>query len=210
MPDLLDIFLIFLAFAFVHSITVSRWFKDRCKEQFGETFLRVWYRFLYTCISIATVAAAFALIRKVPDQVLWQGPAWFRWAVHAVQFAAVLFGVRAFEHSDAAEFLGVGQVWRYLLHGEVSGDAEGLSERGLVTTGVYGIVRHPMYLAGIVIFTFEPNITRNGMLITVLADLYFLFGALIEDRRFAAVYGEEYRHYRERVPLLLPVIRKRT
>jgi protein-S-isoprenylcysteine O-methyltransferase Ste14 len=105
--------------------------------------------------------------------------------------------------------MGFKQVWRYLTRGEVAGGMEGLTDKKLVTTGVYGIVRHPMYLAGIIIFTFNPNITINNLLITVLADLYFLFGVLIEERRFLKIFGEEYRTYMQHVPRLMPSLKKR-
>ncbi len=63
-----------------------------------------------------------------------------------------------------------------------------------------------MYLAGLIIFTFNPIITVNGLTVTVLADLYFLFGVFIEERRFLTVFGDEYRRYMERVPRLMPRI----
>jgi len=198
------IFLIFLSFAFIHSITVSQWFKQLIERLLGATFMRVWYRFLYNAVSGITAAFAFFLMYQVPDKIIWVGPLWFRWSLHAVQLGGLVFGVRAFEHLDTAEFMGFRQVWRYLTKGEVAGNIEGLTERELVTTGVYGIVRHPLYLAGIIIFTFEPTITVNGLTVTVLADLYFLFGSFIEERRFKRTLGDQYRDYRERVPMLLP------
>jgi protein-S-isoprenylcysteine O-methyltransferase Ste14 len=64
-----------------------------------------------------------------------------------------------------------------------------------------------MYLAGIVIFTFNPDITVNGLTITALADLYFLFGVFIEERRFLKTFGSRYREYMKQVPRLMPRLR---
>jgi protein-S-isoprenylcysteine O-methyltransferase Ste14 len=100
--------------------------------------------------------------------------------------------------------MGVRQVWRWLVRREVAGNVEGLTQKELVTTGVYGIVRHPMYLAGILVFTLNPHITVNSLTITVLADLYFLFGMFIEERRFIRIFGDQYREYMKRVPRLIP------
>ena len=198
------IILIFLSFALIHSITVSQRFKQICMRIFGETFMRVWYRFIYNVVSGITVALAFTLIYQIPDRIIWIGPLWFRWCMHIIQLGGLVFGARAFEHLDAAEFLGFKQVLRYVTRHETAGNIEGLSQRELVTTGVYGIVRHPMYFAGIVIFTFEPNITVNGLVITILADLYFIFGSFIEERRFVDTFGERYKEYQEKVPRLIP------
>ncbi len=208
---MLEIVLLFFAFALVHSITVAHWFKSLCIRAFGETFLRVWYRFLYTVISALTAAAAIVLIREVPDRVLWVAPLWFRWCMRIVQLTGLTFGMLAFERLNAWEFLGLRQVWRYIAKREVAGTIEGLTQRDLVTTGVYGIVRHPLYLAGIVLFTFSPDVTANGLTVTVLADLYFLFGMFIEERRFMRIFGEPYREYAKRVPMMVPrIIRKKS
>jgi protein-S-isoprenylcysteine O-methyltransferase Ste14 len=158
-------------------------------------------------VSFITGAIAIYLIWQVPDRALWEGPLWFRWILHLIQLAGLAFGALAFEYLDTGEFMGFKQVWRYLTRREVAGNIEGLTQKELVTTGVYGIVRHPMYLAGIIIFTFNPNITVNGITITVLADLYFLFGMFIEERRFLRIFGDQYREYMRRVPRLIPKLR---
>lgn len=198
------ILLIFLAFALIHSITVASWFKDLCRRAFGDTFMRVWYRFLYTTMSGITVAIAVYFIKQVPDQVLWYPPVWLRWLLHGVQVSGFLFGIQAFQYLDTWEFMGFRQVWRYVTKGDIAGNSEGLTERELVTTGVYGIVRHPLYVAGLLIFTFSPQITVNGLTITVLADLYFIFGMFIEERRFVKMFGDQYREYMKKVPRMVP------
>ena len=201
---MMHIILIFLLFALIHSITVSSWFKQACLNAFGEAWMRVWYRFLYNTVSLVTALAAIYLISQVPDREIWTAPLWLHWAMRGIQFAGLAFGALSFEHMDTSEFMGFRQVWRYLIHGETAGNIEGLRSKELVRTGVYGIVRHPMYLAGLVIFTFNPIITVNGLTVTVLADLYFLFGVCIEERRFLKIFGDEYREYRRQVPRLIP------
>ena len=207
---MIHILLIFLAFALIHSITVSHWFKDLCRKVLGETFMRVWYRFLYTGVSGITAAIALYLIAQTPDRIIWDPPAWLRWLLHGVQLAGVLFGAQAFQYLDKWEFMGFRQVWRHVTKGEAAGNLEGMTDRELVTTGVYGIVRHPLYVAGIIIFTFSPVITVNGLTVTVLADLYFLFGMFIEERRFLRVYGDRYREYMKNVPRMVPRLSRRT
>jgi protein-S-isoprenylcysteine O-methyltransferase Ste14 len=209
MIPIILIFFIFLAFALIHSITVTMWFKDLCRRAFGETFMRVWYRFLYTSISAITTFAAVYFINQVPDRVLWQGPPLSRLIMHAIQLAGVVFGMQAFQHLDKWEFLGFRQVWRYLARNESAGNLEGLTQKELVTSGVYGIVRHPLYVAGIIIFSFSPHITVNGLTITVLADLYFLFGMFIEERRFVRIFGDQYREYMMKVPRMVPLLMPR-
>ena len=67
---MLLIALIFLAFALIHSMTVTFWFKRFCERLLGPVFMRVWYRFLYNLVSVVTFAIALKLMRQVPDQHL--------------------------------------------------------------------------------------------------------------------------------------------
>jgi protein-S-isoprenylcysteine O-methyltransferase Ste14 len=206
---MVQVILIFLVFAVIHSITVTRWFKHLCNKLFGDLFMRVWYRALYNAVSFFTVLIGLHFIAQVPDHRLWTAPFWLRWSMRVIQLAGLAFGALAFEHLDGAEFMGFKQVWRYVARREVAGNLEGLTQKELVTSGVYSIVRHPMYLAGIVIFTFNPHITAHGLTVTILADLYFLFGAFIEERRFLRIFGDQYREYMKRVPRLIPKLRPR-
>ncbi len=199
-----QITLIFLSFALIHSITVTRRFKELCRRLCGDAFMRVWYRFLYNAVSTVTVVIAFRMMRLVPDQLLWTAPALLLWPMRAGQAAAVLFGALSFRYLDVMEFLGIRQVGRFLAKREAAGDIEGLTQGDLITKGVYGIVRHPMYLAGIAVVTLNPHMTVNGLTFTVLADLYFLFGMFIEERRFVTIFGARYREYMLQVPRMVP------
>jgi methanethiol S-methyltransferase len=201
---MIQVLLIFLIFALIHSVTVTQWFKHRCKKLLGDTFMRVWYRALYNAVSFVTLLIAIHFIAQVPDRRLWIAPFWVQWPLRLIQLAGLGFGTLAFEHLDGAEFMGFRQVWRYLSRRSVAGNIEGLTQKELVTGGAYGVVRHPLYAAGIVIVTFNPHITVNGLTITLLADLYFVFGMFIEERRFLTLFGDQYREYMKRVPRLVP------
>jgi protein-S-isoprenylcysteine O-methyltransferase Ste14 len=201
---MIHVAVIFILFAFIHSVTVSKTFKHSCQRLFGDTFMRVYYRALYNAISSVTVALAFFLMAQAPDRGIWTAPLWLKWPMHGIQIAGLVLGVSSFSYLDIGEFMGFRQLGRYVTRREVTGNIEGLTDKELVTRGVYGIVRHPMYLAGIIIVTFNPIITANGLVFTALADLYFVYGAFIEERRFLAEFGDRYRAYMRSVPRLLP------
>ncbi len=204
MREVATIVIIFGCFALIHSICVRERTKRMVSAVLGETFVKVFYRFFYTLFSIITASAAFYLINSLPDQVLFQGPQWFRWLMHAIQAGGLVFGLLTFRELDAREFMGIRQIQRFISNREVTGDTEGMTINRLVTGGTYGIVRHPLYLAGIIIFTFEPNITRNWLTVSILADLYFIYGALAEEKRLKERFGSEYEEYMKRVPRFIP------
>jgi protein-S-isoprenylcysteine O-methyltransferase Ste14 len=195
---------IFVGFAVLHSLFVTGPVKALWCRIFGERLTKAYYRLLYTLSNTALAGAAFVLLLLVPDETLYVPPLWTRIPLHAVQLAGLMMGVLAFRPFDPLEFMGVRQAWRHIRRGETGGDIEGLSLGGLVTTGVYGIVRHPMYLGGILLFVFNPHVTRTWLTVSVLAVCYFVYGSVVEDRRLVRHFGDEYRKYRERVPLLVP------
>jgi protein-S-isoprenylcysteine O-methyltransferase Ste14 len=124
--------------------------------------------------------------------------------MHGIQVLGLVIGILSLNAGKPFEFVGIAQAVRYITRREVKGDEEGITGDRLVKTGLYGIVRHPMYLAGIMIFTFEPNITRNWLTVSVLADIYFIIGAFIEERRLIKRFGDEYIQYMKEVPRFIP------
>jgi len=80
----------------------------------------------------------------------------------------------------------------------------------LVTTGIYGHVRHPQYL-GFLLITFGMNvqwITIPTLLLwPVLIILYYRL-AKEEEEKMEERFGEEYRKYRHKVPMFIPRLRK--
>ena len=198
--------LICIAFGVLHSIPIIVHAKERAAGLFGEEAVRGLYRLSYTLFSIATLALTAWALSMVPDLVLFRGPTWYKALMFAGEAAGAVFGILAFRKLDLWEFIGIRQAWRYLRTGKAGGDREGLLlKRRLISTGVYGIVRHPLYFAGIVIFTLQPVVTRNWLTVAVLADAYFIYGALVEQKRLLELYGDKYRDYMSRVPLLVPM-----
>ncbi len=200
----LEITGIFMAFAFIHSLCVQDSIKGFVRKAVGEAFVKSFYRLSYTFFSALTTGAAFALIYSLDDYVLFKGPALFRWLMHMVQLSGLLLAMLTFKVLDFREFLGFRQAWRYVKGEPPSGNSEGLTADRLITCGAYGLVRHPLYLAGIIIFTFEPNLTRNWLTVAILADAYFIYGAVAEGKRLKEKFGAEYVRYTQSVPMFIP------
>jgi protein-S-isoprenylcysteine O-methyltransferase Ste14 len=160
------------------------------------------------------------------DQFLRDGDRLFRWRSHfpfvmvPVLFAGVIKHPRPFS-SLAAEraweliavavaLLGVAvRVWA------VGTAPEGTSERSTVsprasrlrTTGLYSMVRHPLYLAnglmalGIALF---PGIWYLPPIVVLGALLYYERIAAREEQFLAQEFGAEFRAWADRVPAIVP------
>ncbi|MCX8028146.1 MAG: DUF1295 domain-containing protein [Thermodesulfovibrionales bacterium] len=194
--------LVFIVFASIHSILVANRTKSLIKEIVGERWMQRYYRLFFTIVSIVTLIMAAFIIFRLPDKEILRLTFPFDFTFRAIQFLGIIILLLAGRHFDFFEFIGIRQVFRK--DNLSDADIEGLKKTGLITSGVYGIVRHPMYLAGILIFTFNPVITVNGITVTILADIYLIFGAWIESRRYLKLYGRQYEIYSQKVPMLLP------
>ena len=99
-------------------------------------------------------------------------------------------------------FIGVGiflEGWRELHRAR--------KEERLVTDGLYRIVRHPQY-TGLFIALFGEGIVHwptifSVVLFPIIVLAYYLL-ARSEERKMEEEFGEEYREYRRRVPMLIP------
>jgi protein-S-isoprenylcysteine O-methyltransferase Ste14 len=68
----------------------------------------------------------------------------------------------------------------------------------------YKFVRHPLYLGFIIAFWAAPTMTAGHLLFSVVTTSYIVVGALLEEQDLLALFGDEYRRYREQVSMLVP------
>lgn len=76
----------------------------------------------------------------------------------------------------------------------------------LEISGIHKYLRHPLYLGTFLfiwgLFLLMPYL--SVLISNSIITIYTLIGIELEERKLIAEFGEDYRHYRETVPKLIP------
>jgi len=180
-------------YGFLHSLLAARWLKAWVRYRWGDCFFR-WYRLIYNLIASLTFFPILALLAWLPDRTLYVIP--FPWwlVTGFIQLLAVGVMFLALVQSGLMSFLGL----------DAFLDTSSPVNEKLVVSGLYAWVRHPIYTAGLVFLWLTPILTHNLLALNIGLTLYLLIGAWLEERKMVAEFGEAYRQYQQRVPMLVP------
>jgi len=188
---------LWILWCFLHSWLVTTrttlWFR----MQLGDTF--AFYRIFYNLFSLITVLPLLYWQRTIPGpMVIPLSPYLMIFKYTALIFSLIVIA-GAFVSFDIWEFIGIRHT--------VSQDQQKEKEPVIKKHGFYGIVRHPMYLGGIIFFTASMTHTSLPQFLGYLIlAIYMIIGTVREDRRLARELGNVYRNYQKEVPMIIPRI----
>lgn len=193
----------FALWAIVHSVTAARPFKRWMRQRLGERTYAGFYRLFYNLFAFVTfLPVLYVLWAHVSPTRLWAVPFPFNLLFLLVQAVGLVGLLVSLVQTDVFHFIGLRQAARYL-----SGADDPSPPVAFVRSGTYALVRHPLYLFSLLFLWFAPVMTLNSFLFDVIATIYFYLGAMHEEQRLAADFGETYRQYQEEVPAFIPFLR---
>jgi protein-S-isoprenylcysteine O-methyltransferase Ste14 len=185
------------AFALQHSIMARPGFK------------RAWTRIVPEEAERSTYVL-FSSLALIALFYFWQPLGGVIWSVESTVGQALLYGafftgwmlvlVSTFliNHFD---LFGLRQVWLQLI-------GKPYTHLKFGTPGPYKLVRHPLYLGWFIAFWATPTMTATHLMFAIVTTAYILIAIQFEERDLVASLGDDYRRYRERVPMVIPFLRR--
>jgi len=77
----------------------------------------------------------------------------------------------------------------------------------ITVAGPYRWVRHPLYLFMILMIWSCPDLTSDRLLFNLLWTVWMVVGSYFEEIDLIAEFGDAYREYQKRVPMLVPFLK---
>jgi protein-S-isoprenylcysteine O-methyltransferase Ste14 len=185
----------FVLYAILHSFLASRRAKDWAGKQFGQAAFERTYRLFFNFVGVITLLPILYLVAWLPNQPLYSVPSFWRPFMLAGQVVAVLILAAALNKTDALDFAGLRQL---------DGKAQAPP---LITGGVYGWMRHPLYTGSMLFLWLIPVVSFNFFALNMAITLYFIIGAMFEERKLALYFGKAYQEYKARTPMFIPGFR---
>lgn len=191
--------LLLAVFAVQHSVMARQGFKKVWTRIVPHTVERSTY------VSAATLALALLLWQWRPlPGVVWDVRGTTAGTILMVLFAigwvVLLISTGLVNHF---ELFGLAQVWAYFRGRE-------LPHPTFRTPGLYRVVRHPIYFGFVIGFWSAPVMTTGHLMFAIATTAYILVGIFFEERDLVVAYGQAYRDYRRRVPMLIPFFKRST
>jgi len=180
-------------FAVQHSVMARPWFKRMWTRVVPETVERSTY-VLFSSVALLLVFWKWEPIGGMVWNVTGGPGEPIAYILYAAGLLIVLASTFMINHFD---LFGLRQVGLYLI-------GRRYTHLEFRTPFFYRFVRHPLYVGWLLTFWSAPKMTVTHLFFAVVTTAYILVAIRWEEADLLTEHGENYRRYREQVPMLIP------
>ena len=180
-------------FAIQHSLMARPFFKRWFTRVIPESAERSTY-VLFSSLALIVMFAGWQPLGGVVWDVMDPTGRAVLYALFAFGWGLVLVATFLINHFD---LFGLRQIWLQLLGRPYTALRFG-------TPGPYKLVRHPLYVGWFFAFWATPTMSVTHLVFALATTAYILIAIQLEERDLVDSLGEDYRRYREKVPMLIP------
>ncbi|SEO63999.1 methyltransferase family protein [Niastella yeongjuensis] len=182
---------LWLLFGILHSLLAADWWKRFMQRWLGLYYK--YYSFSYSVFAGITLIGILVYQVYLQSGLLYVAPVWLK----------VLLGLPL-----VAGLVIMGALIKKYFF-SLSGISVFYSKQApveLELTGLNRYMRHPLYFGTLLtiwsLFFIFPYV--KNLLACLVITLYTVWGARLEEKKLAALFGEKYKVYKSRVPMLIP------
>jgi protein-S-isoprenylcysteine O-methyltransferase Ste14 len=194
-PKHLVVVALWIIWCFVHSLMIAPVVTNSLKDKFGDRFR--FYRLFFNTVALATFfpLALYSFQLKEMPILVWDG------ALAVVQYVLLSLSLFLFlagaRHYSLSSFLGIAQI----REGEPNKTLS--THPAFATSGILSIIRHPWYASALLLI-WARDLGLTALIINFVLSLYLFIGAFLEEHKLIKEFGDDYRHYQNRVSMLFP------
>ena len=184
-----------LVFFAVHSIIASSYLKNKINDL--SPVFKSYYRIIFNLVSTVLLLPIVYEYYILPSEVVFTTTLVYQIAGSLLSVAGVYIVVDGFKNYRTDEFIGTYQIKNH----------HDFHPSKLSRDGWNGIVRHPLYLGGILLiiglFIIIPTIKLG--LTAILVIVYLYIGTIWEEEKLKSEFGSDYEAYKREVSMLIPI-----
>jgi len=191
-----------ITFGTIHSTLAQKPAHDMLERIIPPQAIRSFYMIL-SGLSLTTVMLTWqrigTVVYSVPGHYLSSSV-----VLHNVVFysctVGILYHVSMF--GSLFSFIGLSQLWQ--TKRQLEGRTAGMPK--LVRTGMYSIVRHPIYTLTLIMLVLSPVMVIDRAIMLAMTILYLAVGVHYEEKKLVKLFGPPYVKYQREVARFIPFV----